>query len=101
MTFTTLGTEIRIIIKVLAAYFLPVLLFSDLWDTYSKFLLKFSKLPATSCGEQSIMPDTYKSFRKYVHTKTPQELCPLKRHDFFFIVPVVTPAKTNARFIHV
>jgi len=101
MTFPTLRTYIRIIIKVLTAYFLPVLLFSDLWNDDSKGLLKFTKLLATCSGEQSIMPDTNKSFRKYVHAKTPQELCPFKCHDFFYIVAIVAPVKTHARFIHV
>src|SRR5450759_5210966 len=101
MTFATLGTYIRVIIKMLTAYFLPVLLFSDRWGIDTKGQLKFSKLLATCCGKQSIMPDTNKSFRKYVHAKTPQELCPNKRHDFFFVVAVIAPAKTHACFIHV
>jgi hypothetical protein len=101
MTFTTLGTEIRIIIKVLSAYFFPVLLFSDLWYLDPKGLLKFSKLLTACCGEQSIMPDANKSFRKYVHAKTPQELCPFKWHHFFLVIAVVAPAKCYFRFIHV
>jgi hypothetical protein len=85
----------------LPANFFPVLLFSDLWGVYTKSQLKLSKLLAARGGEQSIMPDTNKSFRKYVHAKTPQEFCPFKRHDFYDIVAVVSPAKTNACFIHV
>jgi len=101
MTFATLGTYIRIVLKVFPANFFPVLLFSDLWGIDTKGLLKFPKLLATCCGEQSIMPDANKSFRKYVHAKTSQELCPNKRHDFFFVVAVVAPDKAYARFIHV
>jgi len=101
MTFATLRTDIRIIIKVLPADFFPVLLLSDLWGNDPKGLLKFSKLSATCCGEQSIMPDTNKSFRKYVHAKTPEELCPFQCHDLFFIVAVIVPAKCYSRFIHV
>lgn len=101
MTFATLRTDIRIIIKMLPANFFPVLLFSDLWGVYTKGQLKFSKLLAARCGEQSIMPDTNKSFRKYVHAKSSQEFCPNKWHDFHDIVAVVAPAKSYARFIHV
>jgi hypothetical protein len=101
MTLATLRTYIRIVLKMLAAYFFPVLLFSDLCSIDTKSLLKFTKLLAACCGEQSVMPDTNKSFRKYVHAKTPEELCPNKRHDFLFFVVIVEPAKTNACFIHV
>ena len=101
MTFTTLRTDIRVVLKVFSAYFLPVLLFSDRWGIDPKGLLKFSKLCAMRGGEQSIMPDTNISFGKYVHAKTSQELCPFKSHDFFFVVTVIAPAKTDARFIHV
>jgi hypothetical protein len=101
MTLATLGTDIRIELKVLAAYFLPDLLLSDLWGIDPKGLLKFTKLLTARGGEQSIMPDTNKSFRKYVHAKTPKELCPFKRHDFYNIITVVSPTKTYARFIHV
>ena len=101
MTFATLRTYIRIVVKVFPANIFPVLLFSGLRAIDAKGLLKFMKLFATCCGEQSIMPDTNKSFRKYVHAKTPQELCPFKWHDFFFIVAVIAPAKTYARFIYV
>src|SRR5450759_3947196 len=101
MTFTTLRTYIRIVLKMFPANFFPVLLFSDRWGIDPKGLLKFSKLLATCCGKQSIMPDTNKSFRKYVHAKTSQELCPFKWHDFFFVVAVIAPAKTHACFIHV
>lgn len=101
MTFATLRTYIRIVLKVFPANIFPVLLFSDLWGIDAKGLLKFTKLLATCRGEQSIMPDTNESFRKYVHAKTPQELRSFKWHDFFFIVTVVAPAKAYARFIHV
>src|SRR4030042_1655215 len=100
MNLTTMRTYIRILIKMFPANIFPVLLFSDLWSIDTKGHLKFTKLLATCCGEQSIMPDTNKSFRKYVHTKTPQELCPFKWHDFFFIVTVIVPAKTYARLIY-
>lgn len=101
MTFATLRTDIRIVVKVFPANILPVLLFSDLWGIYSKGLLKFMKHLATCGGEQSIMPDANKSFRKYVQTKTPQELRSFKWHDFFFIVAVIPPAKAHASFIHI
>ena len=101
MTFTTLGTKIWIVVKMFPANIFPVLLFSDFWGIYTKGLFKFTKIPATSRGEQSIMSDANKSFREYMYAKTSQELCPLKWHDFFFIVAVITPAKTHARFIHI
>src|SRR4030042_255139 len=101
MTFATLRTYIRVVIQMFPANIFPVLLFSDLWCIDSKGLLKFTKLLTTCCGEQSIMPDTNKSFRKYVTAKTSQELCPFKWHDFFFIVAVIAPAKMHALFIHV
>jgi len=47
------------------------------------------------------MPDTNKSFRKYVHAKTPEELYSFKKHDFFYIISIIAPPKTYARFIHV
>ena|SRR5450759_1018382 len=101
MTFTTLRTDIRVVIQMFSANIFPVLLFSDLWAIDTKGLLKFTKLFAARGGEQSIMPDTNKSFRKYVPAKTSQELCPFKWHDFYFVVAVVAPAKTYARFIYV
>ena len=101
MTFATLRTYIRVVLKVLPANIFPVLLFSDLWGIDTKGLLKFPKLLSSCSGEQSIMPDTNKSFWKYVHAKTSQELCPFKWHDFYFVVAVVAPAKTYARFIYV
>src|SRR5450759_3978153 len=101
MTFATLRTNIRIVLKMLPANFFPGLLFSDLWGIDTKSLLKFTKLLATRGGEQSIMPDANKSFREYVHAKTSQELSPFEWHDFFYVVAVIAPAKTNARFIHV
>ena len=101
MTFATLRTDIWIVLKVLPANLFPVLLFSDLWGVYTKSQLKLSKLLAACCGEQSIMPDTNKSFRKYVHAKSSQELCPNKRHDFYDIVAIVAPSKTYACFIHI
>ena len=101
MTLATIGTDIRIVLKVLPANLFPVLLFSDNRIIDTKGHLKFSKFLPARGGEQSIMPDTNKSFRKYVHAKTPEELCPNKRHDFFFFIVIVEPAKTNACFIHV
>jgi len=101
MTFATLRTYIRIVLKMFPANLFPVLLFSNLWGVYTKSQLKFSKLLAACCGEQSVMPDTNKSFWKYVHTKTPEELCPFKRHNFFYVVAVIAPAKTHTCSIHV
>jgi hypothetical protein len=51
MTFATMGTEIRIVVKVLPANIFPVLLFSNLWDINTKGLLKFTKFFAARGGE--------------------------------------------------
>src|SRR5450759_766091 len=100
MTFTTVRTYIRIVVKLFPANIFPVLLFSDLWGINTKGQLKFTKLCTTRGGKQSIMSDTNKSFRKYVYAKTTKELCPFQWHDFFFVVAVVAPAKAYARFVH-
>lgn len=101
MTFSTDRASIGVEVQEFAAYIFPVFLFFNLRGIDSKGLLKLAELCSAGSGEQSVVAYTHKPSGKNVLTKTPQKLSTFKGHNFYFVVAVITPLKTHARFIHV